>query len=823
MKRLYTSAIICLLSALAINAVKSEPYLKSKQANIYTAKTANDPTAGEPLLYEDFSRFADGSEDAPGAAVPLERIYHIPASMTAEDGWIGLGLYQAGGTCLIGPCTGGLNPYGYIGTPGMDLGGKATLTLRARRPVGSTGDIDVMLIGEYGPGEDETSFTLTDAWQTYTFTARHAEFGEKSHFQIDAVGGSVLIDDIRIDLTVDRLPAPTALPADNISTTSFAARWEGTGKSYLLNVWYEDKADLYESGTISEGFDGINHMAGDPSRIDTANPSYPAGWTIDIASHGERELATEPGLYASAPQSLVFDAEGDVVISPESPQPITRATVWMRPSSFEQEFDFDLDDEDDQFYSLIQISGYDAGSGKWIMLANVPNFYLAEEGLAYELEGSAVFGYNTTRLKVEYMQKNRLEFYIDDIEIEYESAPKRVMVLENKKVSGSRYTVRNIDPESDYYYNLVASDGILQSDPSATIWVDGISGLRVSTEEASDVSPDGFTARWQRLPHAREYTIDTYRLYEAKDDTPGFTVSSEDFDLIKQGTINNPGYTAASPYDFAANGMAHTHWCATNPCWAAGMAGSRGTDMAGNVGLVYSPVLNLGGNGGNGFDVRATFLTTATKVDMGDGTTEPEGMFVMVLYSPDDTQALAADYFETSGTRLQSHQFKIRNTESIDLDGVIVAFMNKSGMPFFVDKVEIIQDIKAGESVTMPLGSDITTGTSMRFDNLDGTFDHAFAVTASVTRDFETYTSRRSDMRIVRTSSSSVCDVAVDRDAMTVTALNGSIAVNGTGTATVYTPAGTIVGIVTQDAPLATMPGIYIVATPDGAVKVAIR
>ncbi|MDE6334296.1 MAG: hypothetical protein K2L77_06575, partial [Muribaculaceae bacterium] len=233
---------------------------------------------GERLLYEDFSKFVDGTEDAPGAAVPLERVYHIPASMTSEEGWIGLGLYQAGGTCMIGACTGGLNPYGYIGTPGMDLGGKATLTLRARRAAGSIGNIDVMLIGEYGPREDETSLTLSDEWQTYTFTAEHAEFGEKSHFQIDANGGEVLIDDISIDLTIDKLPSPTALPADNLSTTSFAACWDGTSRSYLLNVWYEDKADNYENGILTEDFDGINHLAGDPSRIDTANPSYPDGW-----------------------------------------------------------------------------------------------------------------------------------------------------------------------------------------------------------------------------------------------------------------------------------------------------------------------------------------------------------------------------------------------------------------------------------------------------------------------------------------------------------------------------------------------------------------
>lgn len=799
MKRLCTLALICAIACSCLQAA-----------------------TGERLLYEDFSKFADGSEDAPGAAVPLERVYHIPASMTAEDGWIGLGLYQAGGSCLIGKATGGLNPYGYIGTPGRELAGKATLTLRARRPTGSTGNIDVMLIGKYGPGEDETSFTLTDSWETYTFTALHAEFGEDSHFQIDATGGPVLIDDISIDLTVDKLPAPTALPADNLSTTSFAARWEGTSKSYLLNVWYEDKTDMYESGIISEGFDGISHLAGAPARIDTSSPNYPAGWTIDIASHGKRELATDAGLYSSAPQSLVFDAEGDVIISPESPQPITRASIWMRPSSFDPEFDLDHDNKDDCFYSLIQISGYDATSGKWVPLANVPNFYLAADGLDFELEGDVVFGSNTTRIKVEFMQKNRLEFYIDDIEIEYESTPRRVMVADAKKVAGTRYTVRDIDPERDYFYNVISTDGSKVSDPSATIWVDGVSGLRVTTDEATDVSAGGYTAHWKPLPHARTYTVDSYRLFEAAADTPGYTINSENFDLITQGSTGNPGYSGTSPYDFAANGMAHTAWCATNPCWAKGMAGSQGTDWNGNAGLVYSPVLDLGGNGGTGFDVRARFYTTVESFDIGGDTPEPEGMFVMVLYSPDDTQAVAADYFEPSAAGMNEHRFRIRNTEDIDLSGVIVAFMNKSGTPFFVDEVEIIQDIRAGESVTVPLECRTTADTSMRFDSLDSGYDHAFAVTAYTMRDYQTYTSRRSDLRVVRTSAS-VDNVAVDKDAMTVTALPGAIAVSGPGTARVYTPAGLPAGTVTADRPLPLCPGLYLVATPTRTLKIAVR
>ena len=195
----------------------------------------------------------------------------------------------------------------------------------------------------------------------------------------------------------------------------------------------------------------------------------------------------------------------------------------------------------------------------------------------------------------------------------------------------------------------------------------------------------------------------------------------------------------------------------------------------------------------------------------------------MVLYTPDDTQALAADYFEPSQAGMQSHTFQIRNTEEIDLNGIIVAFMNKSGMPFSIDEVEISQDIKSGDNVVMPFSSHKTNATSMKVNNLEQGIDHGYAVTASTVRDYESYVSSRSDIRIVRTSTASVGNVAVDGDTMTVTALPGAIAVAGEGTARVFTPAGVQVGTVSADAPLSVATGIYIVATPSSTVKVSVK
>lgn len=69
------------------------------------------------------------------------------------------------------------------------------------------------------------------------------------------------------------------------------------------------------------------------------------------------------------------------------------------------------------------------------------------------------------------------------------------------------------------------------------------------------------------------------------------------------------------------------------------------------------------------------------------------------------------------------------NPNNVDLSNVIVAFMNKSGTPFFVDKVRILQDIKSGEELVVPFTNVKTNETQYTFTGLDESVDHAFSVT----------------------------------------------------------------------------------------------
>ena len=200
-------------------------------------------------------------------------------------------------------------------------------------------------------------------------------------------------------------------------------------------------------------------------------------------------------------------------------------------------------------------------------------------------------------------------------------------MLTDLKVEGTEYTVKDIDPRNQYSYFVKAYRDDIVSSASSLIWVDGIAGLQVQTDEASDISPTSFTASWQPLGHASNYSVNVFKVLQPTVDLNNVTIIEESFDNINEGSVDNPGTDWQSPFDFGAKGWAATSWCATQPAWAKGMAGTTGTNVwMGIAGLVYTPVLDLSCYDGKGITVDATFVTTVDSFEY-DGTTESEGVF----------------------------------------------------------------------------------------------------------------------------------------------------------------------------------------------------
>lgn len=728
-------AVIALAALTALSAQAARPLLKGvtppRKPAAKAAITARAPQA-EVIVNEDFSKFADGSESAPAAEIQYVDDYYVPEDLTAQPGWTSQGLHPAGGAVALMDWTDYYDELhlGYISTPPAMLGGTVTVTFRAKA-LGEGAGIWLALCDDYyGPGSDQTDIKLTSEWKEYSFVATEASLEDPSYFQFQATDGHVLLDDVKVVLVRDRIAAPVMYPAENLSTTSFRAKWDPTdAPAYRFNAYRVAQAATVNEGWLEEDFNSY----------DPASGTCCDGWHINA----------KPGSHGTSNPCLTFDALTDTVLSPVTPEPIDGLSVWLKPLGEEP--------EDAETVSLLRVEIHHAVSDSWEVIAHLPGYWMNPDGGDYEFQAEAL-GDDADRVRLSVIQLGGCTFQVDDVAIHYRSRGVTEPVVTDLMLTDTEYTVTDIDPKADYYYYVEAVDGDIISAKSEIVWVDGIRGLAVQLADASDVSPTAFTANWQQLGHATSYKVEAFRVIEPATDMPGTVILEESFDGITEA-----GSDWQTSFDYGAAGMASSGWCSTQPVWEPGMAGSNGTSWYGAAGLVYSPRLNLSGAAGAGFTVAATVVTTVDSFEY-NGATHAEGIVVGVLNSPSDTQYVSAQIIEAQGVGAATGKVFVPCTEGADFSDVIVAFMSMSGRKFFVDNVRITQDLKAGESITAPYAIAITDGLSHTFSGLDTTADHAYAVTASTSRNYTEYTSERSAVQTVKTSTGGITDAAAPAD-----------------------------------------------------------
>lgn len=778
-----------------------------------TAKAAVTGALKSPapvvVVEEDFSKFTEGSEENPGEEIKNPDRYFISEELTAQPGWTGMGLHPCGGCVLVMPYMQdrgyGDGPEqfdGYISTPPMLLGGTATVSFRAKANKPGT-DLWVAICDDYYGPSDSKSFYPDEEWREYTFTTTAASLTDNSYFQFRPYdGGDAYIDDIKVTLVRDRIAAPNASAAVNVSPTEFIASWDDTGApSYLLSVYSLVPDETPVVGSLTQNFDGITP--------DEENKNIPEGWSMTF---GGKSVSKDEGNFSSAPQSLVIDDLTDMVESPRVEYPLTRLEFWVKPSSIEKE-------EDNM--SLLKVEVFHAETENWETIAHVPNYWMEEDGGMYGY-GTDEMGSDIVQVRLGMVQKGVVDFYLDDLTMEYASNGTRVDVMKDFEVEANEVTVKDINPAADTYYFVKAKDGDVMSAASNSVWVDGIAGLKVQTLPATDVTKTSFTANWEPLGHATSYKVETYAVTKASEDMTGVVVLEESFDNINEGTVEQPGTTWSSPFDFSTNGWASTGWCATQPSWIVGMAGTTGTSWYGTAGLVYSPILDLSCNGGEGFDVELTVLTTVKDLSHL-GLEESEGVFAMVLDNPASTQPLAAGLLDTPEVGINSGTIHVDTKEVENLSNVYVALMNKSGLPFYVDNVKITQNLKGGEVLNRPLGSAMTEGTSVSFKDLNPASDHAYVVTASTMRDYVNYVSEPSDRQDVLTTATAVS--GVESDGVSVNCVAGMLEISAPADVcwNVYTVAGVKVASGAGNSAITLQNGVYLVNIASETLKFSVR
>lgn len=790
---------------------------KTATGNRYAARMLFKAVEPQQLFEEHFDKFTAGTNDAPdgenmsGGSLTN---YRIKEGMMSVEGWTGFHVYQAGGACALRAYESyGSTYYGHLSTPEAALYGEATITLRARRLPGSAdaGRIVISLCDNTSGVEDYRSFDLTSEWQEITYTSDKGTFNDKNIFQIEAKDGEILLDDIVVTRKRTKIAAPYANPAINLNLSSFKASWEPVEgvSEYLLNVYYKDMPEVViPEGTLTEGFDNINLKA--DGNIDTANPNYPEGWTIDVSSAGSKDVLTTTGNFASGKLALNFDAVGDYVISPKTPAPIKKIDFWVKPSTMESDPDYN--------YSLLGVY-VQRENGEWEHIANLPNYWMQEKGGIYSFD-SEVLGEYVTRVKFEAVNMGNCTFAVDDVALTYETQPVPYMMIEDLSLTETSKLVENIDPEKEYFYYVKAKDGDIVSKPSQTIWVDGIVGIEPEALPATDVTATSFTANWKPLPHAESYIVNLYEDITTKQANEKVTLLHEDFNRIEQGTVDNPAspmyYTPSM--SLAKEGMADADWTVLYPIWAKGMIGGKAVnEWSGAYGLVVSPLLPV--KGGQNLEVEVTAVSTVAS----------DTLYVVIMESPTSTQAVMGyqiPFNEQQGSVTSTVVFEGKYLDMLEDDRLYhLGFGSQKGQNVFIDEVTVRQlRTNAGEEVRVPARLVYPDTHSHTFASLNPSGRYAYDVRAYRKKDFVEYTSEYSEV-IPVTLATSVRDLTLPVLSVKATAEGVGISLEAAARVEIYDIAGRKVyshRLAQGSHSVSLPPALYMVKAGHQAVKVMV-
>ena len=198
MKKLIFLAISCLvaLSGMAQAKVYSfsldnNKHLKASMAKAKPAQRhAKAMTAEKPegaVIWEDFSKFTAGSEDAPDATdVNDPSTGAIPDDMTLTPGWEGMGIKQAGGIAYVGTYDEyGWDETGYLKTSPADLsanGGTCTVRFRAKSASTEGDQVAIRLANPTNTYIGEQRVELTAEWQDYEVKLNNGTADAFIHF-----------------------------------------------------------------------------------------------------------------------------------------------------------------------------------------------------------------------------------------------------------------------------------------------------------------------------------------------------------------------------------------------------------------------------------------------------------------------------------------------------------------------------------------------------------------------------------------------------------------------------------------------------------------
>lgn len=371
-----------------------------------------------------------------------------------------------------------------------------------------------------------------------------------------------------LQATQAAIESPVALPATDVTTTSFTANWQPVeaASGYQLNVFAYTMAD---SGTpetsITESFEGLVPTTLGSKRnkyIDFDRSTLSEGWSLDVTGGSVRQLytttvATDTTSVHSGTIALAFDSERDSIVTPILPAPASRFSFWVKNANGN---------------GTVAAYGYDGN--RWSLLGETSTIYYPAGGI---VEYSREIPVGCIRFKITYTDEApdmNSPTAIDDIAITYGGMVKtRDYLIEGLETTNTSVPVSGLQPDTDYFYTVQSIQGNERSAESNIVDVFGFAGSLETPRlnDFTEVHGGQYTANWSTVIGADGYVLYNIYTHTAQRDEPGQTVLYENFDAFTGGTVELPvddmGGTNYDDYTTVPD------WSAFYGCWTGGMLG----------------------------------------------------------------------------------------------------------------------------------------------------------------------------------------------------------------------------------------------------------
>jgi len=270
---------------------------------------------------------------------------------------------------------------------------------------------------------------------------------------------------------------PISLRAEQISNTSFVAKWKNTDDagSYRVDVSTFPSFSFSSPDSSVENFDnGLNPA-----------PEW---------AFSESGLVLENNKFGKSAPSLRFIDERGTITTPAFSSPVTQLSFWIKGLK--------------QDSGSLLLEGFDGYIWKPIeMITDIP---VNGKIKVYNKNSSPALTGNFIKFRFNHSDLSG-SLYFDDIEIRYDSiSPSFVAGYNNLNIIKDSLLVKGLHKHTKYYYRVRAVNGGIASVNSNTISVT-TGNLQLDTpvcKNPTNILKNAFTANWNKLNGATEYKID---------------------------------------------------------------------------------------------------------------------------------------------------------------------------------------------------------------------------------------------------------------------------------------------------------------------------